>query len=62
MDGLLMENPINPWMIWGENPLFLETPILVMVVTLETNTRPPQKGSFQKDMSSSKRGFLGDCP
>ena len=19
-----MENPINPWMIWGENPLFLE--------------------------------------
>jgi len=18
-----MENPINPWMIWGENPLFL---------------------------------------
>ena len=22
----IMENPINPWMIWGENPLFLETP------------------------------------
>ena len=22
-----MENPINPWMIWGENPLFLETSI-----------------------------------
>ena len=22
-----MENPINPWMIWGENPLFTETPI-----------------------------------
>jgi len=20
----IMENPINPWMIWGENPLFLE--------------------------------------
>ena len=30
MDGLqfIMENPIDPWMIWGENPLlFLETPI-----------------------------------
>ena len=23
----IMESPINPWMIWGENPLFLETPI-----------------------------------
>ena len=25
-DGwFIMENPINPWMIWGENPLFSET-------------------------------------
>ena len=22
----IMENPMNKWMIWGENPLFLETP------------------------------------
>ena len=22
-----MENPMNKWMIWGENPLFSETPI-----------------------------------
>ena len=22
-----MENPINPWMIWGENPPFKETSI-----------------------------------
>ena len=22
----IMENPINPWMIWGENPPFKETP------------------------------------
>ena len=22
-----MENPMNKWMIWGETPLFLETPI-----------------------------------
>ena len=22
----IMENPINPWMIWGENPIFSETP------------------------------------
>ena len=21
-----MENPMNKWMIWGENPPFLETP------------------------------------
>jgi len=21
------KTPINPWMIWGENPLFLETSI-----------------------------------
>jgi len=26
MDGENNEkNPINPWMIWGENPLFSET-------------------------------------
>ena len=23
----IMENPMNKWMIWGENPLFLETSI-----------------------------------
>ena len=23
----IMENPISKWMIWGENPLFLETSI-----------------------------------
>ena len=23
----IMENPMNKWMIWGETPLFLETPI-----------------------------------
>ena len=22
-----MENPMNKWMIWGETPLFLETPM-----------------------------------
>ena len=27
MDGEnFMENPMNKWMIWGETPLFLETP------------------------------------
>ena len=25
----IMENPMNKWLIWGENPLFLETPILI---------------------------------
>ena len=23
----IVENPMNKWMIWGETPLFLETPI-----------------------------------
>ena len=25
MDGFIMENPMNKWMIWGESPLFSET-------------------------------------
>ena len=58
----IKENPIKMKMDDLGVPLFLETSILVMVVTLlETNTRPPKKGSFQKDMSASKRGFLGDA-
>ena len=30
----IMENPINPWMIWGENPLFLETSIYIYNLNL----------------------------
>ena len=32
-----MENPMNKWMIWGETPLFLETPIYFPVRNPTTN-------------------------
>ena len=33
----IMENPMNKWMIWGENHLFLDTPIYrVTLICLET--------------------------
>ena len=32
-----MENPMNKWMIWGETPLFLETPMLRLLL------KPPFK-------------------
>ena len=28
----IMENPINPWMIWGENPPFKETPMAIWAI------------------------------
>ena len=29
---LIMENPTNKWMIWGENPLFSETSTIIAVI------------------------------
>ena len=31
----IMENPMNKWMIWGEKPLFLETPCTNMCLKVE---------------------------
>ena len=45
----IMENPMNKWMIWGETPLFLETPIYFWIES--------QKPAFETvgDPSRSKK-------
>ena len=35
----IMENPINPWMIWGENPLFSETSTFTHIVVGSPGSR-----------------------
>ena len=36
----IMENPMNKWMIWGETPLFLETPIYIYIYIYSPNSTP----------------------
>ena len=53
----IMENPINPWMIWGENPLCLETPIWSPEIS-STPKRP--KRSFPSNAQVASPGSLSD--
>ena len=49
----IMENPFGEWMIWGENPLFLETPD-----TLQGTNISPQKWDFEDDFPFPKVGYV----
>ena len=47
LDGENNGKPLLKWMIWGENPLFLETSIYEIVVIQEKNTRDEDVGIFK---------------
>ena len=72
--GFIMENPINPWMIWGENPLFLETSILYVYIYVYVyiciyiymrllhpwkQTCPLKRGYFNRKYIWTNRWFSG---
>ena len=52
-----MENPINPWMIWGENPLFSETPLFcsILLADLGGMTEERMKKAGGKKMELKNR-------
>ena len=54
----IMENPINPWMIWGEPPLFSETSICLRHNFAATKRSPPRRSRPrpQSKSSSAKPG------
>ena len=56
-----MENPMNKWMIWGENPLFSETAIWIGVFsTWDASSLPILPGGFQVSLGTLQQGS-GDC-
>ena len=59
----IMENPVNKWMVWGENPIFLETPNYtwnLFVLYFGGWKKPPKQGLFQsKQVNSSTKPPFG---
>ena len=62
----IMENPMNKWMIWGENPLFSETSTWVSYGkmqrqdTLRRSSRRSFWCHWYPEMKQSRGTFLGE--
>ena len=54
----IMETPINPWMIWGENPLFSETSIYHTCILLLM----VQKSCTSRDVQNHVNNELDKLP
>ena len=48
----IMENPINPWMIWGKHPLFRKHPHTLLLRYFCPQITVPRDGSWQDALES----------